>query len=40
MSNATFSAPDMTIYCGLEELGVGGCGDVLQGVVRPEVPCG
>ena len=22
MSNATFSAPDMTIYCGLEELGL------------------
>ena len=31
MSNATFSAPDMTIYCGLEELGLVAVGMCCQG---------
>ena len=41
MSNATFSAVDMTAYCGLEELGLMAVGMRCQGGrVRPEVPCG
>ena len=31
MSNATFSAPDMTAYCGLEELGLVAVGMRCQG---------
>lgn len=41
MSHATFSAPDMTAYCGLEELGLVAVGMRCQGGrVRPEVSCG
>ena len=41
MSHATFSAADMTTYCGLEDLGLVAVGMRCQGGrVRPEVSCG
>ena len=40
MGNGTFSALDMTAYCGLVELGLVAVGMRCQGGrVRPEVPC-